>query len=251
MELPDAPSGFVRLYNYKEPFIPFEGGYGYRGVLLMDGKGDQVQCHICGEWLYGLPGHLKTAHATNAEKYKDLVGLSQTTALISEGWRENLIVDRVPPQRKDWADFTKEEQVAMMEKRRETLKRGKSEHQNRMGTCPEQLKQRIRDLAAEKGRTPTAAELAPWAGTLVRVFGSIEEAMKQARVPRRAPGTKLDQWDKKSILEEAENFHKIHSRAPVFSDYRRKLLEPDYKVVWSHFRSMGKFREALTQRLKI
>lgn len=53
MEYEDSPSGFVTLYNYKEPFMKYEEGYGLKGVLLFDGKTGRVQCHMCGApWAY-------------------------------------------------------------------------------------------------------------------------------------------------------------------------------------------------------
>lgn len=36
VEYEEAPSGYVKLYNYKEPFMKFNGGHGYQGVLLVD-----------------------------------------------------------------------------------------------------------------------------------------------------------------------------------------------------------------------
>lgn len=68
LEYPEAPSGFVTLYNYKEPFMPFTDpdtreGFGYGGVLVFDGVSDKVQCHLCGEWYHALGNHgsLKSA----------------------------------------------------------------------------------------------------------------------------------------------------------------------------------------------
>lgn len=50
LEYEEAPSGFVTLYNYKEPFMKFKEGYGFQGVLLFDGTSDKIQCHFCGNW---------------------------------------------------------------------------------------------------------------------------------------------------------------------------------------------------------
>lgn len=91
MEHPEAPSGFVTLYHYKEPFMKFEGGFGFQGVLLFDGKTDKVQCHLCGNWMDYLPNHLMREHSMKASAYKDLVGLRQSTALLNEAQREKLI----------------------------------------------------------------------------------------------------------------------------------------------------------------
>ena len=46
MEYEEAPSGYVTLYNYKEPFMPYREGYGYLGVVLFDGETDKVSTKV-------------------------------------------------------------------------------------------------------------------------------------------------------------------------------------------------------------
>ena len=99
MEYDDAPSGFVKLYSYKEPFMPFHGagifdiGYGFEGVLLFDGKSDKIQCHFCGDWYDFLPSHIRKEHSIKTSEYKELVGLTSRTALISEKVRTKMIAN--------------------------------------------------------------------------------------------------------------------------------------------------------------
>ena len=58
-EYEEAPSGYIWLQNAKEPLMRFEEGFGYQGVLALDGDKDVVQCHYCGKWFGTLGPHLK------------------------------------------------------------------------------------------------------------------------------------------------------------------------------------------------
>lgn len=187
MEYPDAPSGFVMLYNYKEPFMPYEGGHGYQGVLMFDGEKDTVQCHLCGEWFEYLPNHLHREHTTSASEYKEMVGLLQSTALLGEKQRAVLIqkgVERFknlrPGQKK-----TKAEKIKI----RDTVRRNREnrERQNLTGTCPDQLIDRLRNQYARLGHSPTTKEVGS-KETYERVFGSWKEACERAGIPYIPPG---------------------------------------------------------------
>src|SRR6185436_14180348 len=140
MEFEEAPSGFVKLYNYKEPFMKFDRGFGYEGVLLFDGKTDKIQCHFCGQWFSQLGHHLHKEHNMLASEYKDEVGLLQTTALIGEELRAKLIQKNLGKRLKNLRPGKKKTR-AEKEKIRKTLKANalRRETQNRFGTSPLQL----------------------------------------------------------------------------------------------------------------
>jgi len=242
MELEDAPSGFVTLYNYKSPFMPFKDGFGYEGVLLFDGESDKVQCHFCGGWFDYLPGHIKT-HGVGASAYKDIVGLRRSTALISESHREKLVANRatsianLKPGRKK----TEEEK----EKVRKTAKRNIQirERQNERGTCPYQLLDRLEKVAQEVGRTPTRKEIDGFDAALTRVYGSVKNAMKLINLKPRKPGqnisTKKVRYTRESLIVLLQNFVKTHDRLPVSSDYRRRII-PSNDTFRRHFGSLKK-----------
>lgn len=186
MEYADAPSGSVTLYNYKEPFMRYERGYGYQGVLLFDAETDTVQCHLCGEWFKYLPNHLHREHAVRAAEYKKEVGLMQTTALIGESQRALLIAKGVerfknirPGQKKSEAE---------KEKIRRTMKVLVRERQNLTGTCPEQLIERMRQTYHRLGRTPGDSEIVGGKCTIIRIFGSWKAACEIAGIPWISPG---------------------------------------------------------------
>lgn len=232
MEHPDAPSGFVTLYSYKEPFMPFKQGHGFEGVLLFDGKTDKIQCHLCGEWMAYLPNHLKREHAMRASEYKELVGLRQTTALISEKQRAKLIevsLDKRKANLKKGRAKTEEEK----EKIRQTLKNFVREAQNERGTCPEQLLDRLRkkheESFAKHGRAPTKEELGDGlTKTIIKIHGSMKRACELAGVDYRRPGVNIGKdnnvYSREDLIQILIDFEEREGRQVSWSDIRRKLV---------------------------
>lgn len=247
-----APSGFVRLYRYKEPFMPVEKGFGYQGVLLMDGSGKTVQCHICGEWMAYIGfRHLKS-HQTNANQYKDRFGLDQTTALVSEEHRKKLL-NHVPPKAKPWSDRTEKEKEAIRAKARATWDRLSREKQNQRGTCPAQLVDRLRKKKEELGREPMRKEIVSWVPTLESVFGSLAEAYRQAGMePRDIHSPRFTKRSDPTILiASGKQFYRVHGRLPQNSDHERGLLDTKYKDHCTRYGNYEEFRRVLARELNV
>lgn len=238
----EAPSGFVTLYNYKEPFMKFEGGFGYQGVLLFDGKTDKVQCHLCGAWWDNLSWHIRREHHMTSAEYKDKVGLLRSSCLLSESARAKLLRN-IEVRKKNLVVGRKktEEQIAKIKEtfRRTALSR---EYQNRRGTCPAQLIERLRKQAKETGRIPTT-QTTPYYETLVHVFGSFNNAMERAGFialkvgQNRYHATKSD-MERDDLIQELRNFKEAHGRYPTSSDCKRKILTGDsvYRRIFGSFR---------------
>lgn len=181
IEYPDAPSGFVTLYNYKEPFMPFkyEGeGYGYEGVLLFDGNSDKIQCHLCGDWFHAMGHHLHREHSMRANQYKELVGLRKTTALVSETLRSKMIANGLDKRLQNLRAGGKKSEETKRKIRETNLRNSeKREQQNEKGTCPRQLLDRLKKRADELGRCPTTDEVS-FLQTLRKVYGTFTEACR-------------------------------------------------------------------------
>ena len=191
MPYADAPSGYVTIDHYKEPFMPFKDGFGFEGALLFDRDSDKTQCHLCGEWLDYLPNHLKFVHKTVAAAYRATVGLGPRTGLVSGTYKKKLLAKGTerfknlrPGKRR-----TPEEKAKISS----GLKRfgATREKQNLHGTCPEQLKAYLRGKAKELGRTPTTDEIENRIKTITKVFGSASNAMVEAGLTPRPNGRNL------------------------------------------------------------
>jgi len=248
MEYPDSPSGFVTLYNYKEPFMPFkyEGdGYGYEGVLLFDGTSDKIQCHLCGNWLHAMGNHLQKEHNMKANDYKELTGLRKTTALVSETLRAKMIANGLDKRLQTLRAGGKKTEEQKQKIRETNLKNSfKRESQNEKGTCPQQLIDRIQRKATELGRCPTLKDIT-YEAVLRKVFGSFTEACRAAGLEPQKPGQTRSnpRWwiTDEELIKFVRDFWIKNSRFPKHKEcptaqfgkkYFNKRKEINKKVLW-------------------
>src|SRR6267142_1275679 len=208
MEYEQAPSGYVKIYDYKEPFMPFREGFGFLGALMFDGESDKVQCHFCGEWFHQLGNHLHKEHNMSASSYKEAVDLRQSTALIGEELRAKLIAsgqkrfkNLVPGGKKT------EEQK---QKISETLSKNTMQTKNQRATCPLQLIDRLQKRAKELGRTPTTEEVS-FLSPLVLTYGNYSEACRIAGLEIRAVGQNVSYEGRSDVT-----FERL---IKIFTDY--------------------------------
>lgn len=228
VEYEGAPSGAVYFYNYKEPLMRFEDvygepGYGFQGALIFDCEEDKIQCHFCGEWFDTLQHHIRREHNMDAAAYKKAVGLNKTTALISEGHRAKLIAANHGKRLKNLRNHKgSKRSMATREKIRQTLKENRAEQQNLRNTCPEQLIDRLLNLHAKLGRTPTTDEC-PFIETLKKVYGSYSNACAMAGIIPRKPGQTIPKWTKDRIVKEVHEFITRNGKAPNTVDMPKVL----------------------------
>lgn len=234
----NSPSGYVTLYNYKEPYMVFEEGYGLQGVLLYDKVDGTVQCHLCGNWFNSLGHHINRTHGMKASDYKYKVGLNQSSALISEEVRMKLISRGMSEKRRQ----TLEENRNKIDKSKPRVIKytNSREKQNKTGNCPMQLLDRIKTKADELGRTPTSLELENVVSknTIRMVFGSMEKAIQMSGLhPRKkGEGVTYKTYTKDEIITIMRNFKEVHGRDPLMSDSKRGLL-PSWGAFVKHFGS--------------
>lgn len=240
IEYPDAPSGNVTFYNYKEPLMKFDRGHGYIGALVFDTETDKVQCHLCGEWFVQLAHHLKREHNMSASAYKEEVGLFQTTALIGEKFREKLIASGLDKRLQNLRQahlerkkngFKKSEATIL--KTRETVKRNaeKAEWKNLRGTCPEQLLDRLQKIYQREGDNFALREHVGFQDLLKKTYGTVKEACRLAGVPYRIPGTtkpKPHKYNDEQVIDFVKEFASRFNRIP----FRKDFIEQDKEALW-------------------
>lgn len=78
----DDPERLPRLGDWDGPI------HGELGVL--DGDGDRVRCHACGEWFVQLGTHAVRTHGLRANVYKAIFGLNRRTGLAGTAYREQM-----------------------------------------------------------------------------------------------------------------------------------------------------------------
>lgn len=160
----DSPSGYVNVGKYVPPFESVENGFGYKGVVLEDCESGKLQCHICGGWFEIFNSHLSTKHNMKSNEYKQLFGLSVSTALKSK--RVRLI------QSKTMSKLMKEHPEKFINKKSNNgFKKGNSyasnmkgkrkaqETRNKYGYCDLQIADRVLSLSKKLGKTPTLIDL--------------------------------------------------------------------------------------------
>lgn len=244
IEYEEAPSGHVTFYNYKEPLMKFEQGHGFIGALVFDGTTDKIQCHFCGEWFDQLGNHLAKEHNMKASEYKYIVGLNKTTALINEKIRSKLIASGLQARMKNLRPGTKHSE-ATKAKIRQTQLENRAEKQNLAGTCPEQLKDRLRNKYIELGHTPSKKrdKGCGFIETGIKVFGSYKNFCNAAGVPHQPSGkvyNHAQKYYKHDMIAYVENFVRVNGRLPRFKDTNKGL--------WIAIKKIGKkkiFGEAL------
>ena len=224
LEYPDAPCGYVTMYNYKEPFMPFQDpisreGYGYEGVLVFDGETDKVQCHFCGQWFHALGNHIQKEHALSASYYKELTGLSQSTALIGEKYRQKLIENGKERFNNLRPGGKKSEETKR--KISETLRNYTRQRQNIVGTCPLQLLDRLQKKAEELGRCPTNRDIT-FNDALVSVYGTFSNACEIAGLTPLKPGqtNRKSQYNKQFFVEMFRPFWIKNKSFPKTKDFK-------------------------------
>lgn len=228
IEYEEAPCGYVTFYNYKEPLMKFEGGFGYIGALVFDGKTDKIQCHFCGEWLGSLPHHLRREHNMSASEYKDLVGLLQSTALISESARAKLIASGLDKRGQNLRAGGKKTQEEKDKIRATLIKNGqKAEHKNLRGTCPEQLIYRMKTIAEEKGDKLRMRDFDSFKESILKTYGTLEVACKLAGIKYHAPSVNYS-YDhvRKYTRDTALNFIREYilrfENVPTYKDFEKQ-----------------------------
>lgn len=249
IEYEDAPSGNVTFYNYKEPLMRFEEGYGFIGALVFDTDTDKIQCHFCGGWYGSLPHHLKAEHNMNASAYKEAVGLNQTTALISESMREKLISSGLDKRLQNLRAGGRKSQETK-DKIRKTLKKNTAEMKNLRNCCPEQLIERLKNKYIEIGHTPSEKTLG-FSTTLVKTFGTYREACRLAGIPEPLKVSQTyrnilgkNKWNRKVCVEWVRNWVDTHSGLPTYSTAKEEKVIG----IWVAIARYGKkeiLREAL------
>lgn len=230
--------GQVLIYeNYKEPLKPIEKskGYGYYGTIASTDDKMFVQCHICGNLFEHVGLHIRV-HKISGERYREIYQLASGTSLISEQYRENLQKRAVKPYEgklpKHLAEYNRAVQEGRVKhygnKGKNNDKRGSwtLEKRNKEGLCPDQVLEKIKDLADELGTTPSYEEFVKhynhrFVGSIKLQHGSYSAAVKKLGMKTR---DELRRVDKDTLIRDLQTFYKEHDRIPMTSDFNRGLL---------------------------
>lgn len=250
---------FLTFSHYKEPLREVPNGFGYLGALLGTIDGEHVQCHICGQLCVSLGTHAKNKHALTPTEYKEKFQIAKLTGLISEKERDRRKMKSV----QYFASLSPEEWAAYNAKRKAGWKKYKQskdyknriqpkqtlETYNKRGTCPDQLLDKIKQVAEKLGHTPTKAEFIAECETqryvhlIYKTFGSWTKALAMiGREVEPQPRKKRIVHTNDELLEYIQIFFQENQKIPTHTDCKRGLL-PAYDVYIRRFGSFPKARE--------
>lgn len=230
---------------YKEPLATVEDGFGYWGALGTTEDGELLQCHVCGKMFVNLGVHAVQMHGLNKQDYRTKFKLAKETPLISPKLRERLI-----EASQNVSAEVKLQRLLTLKKGREMSKshhwQKSLEQKNREGTCPDQLIQKIQDLAALKGSAPSLVEFKGHYSGLVGIvqttFGSWNNAVTIAGLETSRGGRK-PQYSKPILIDMLKTFREQNNRRPYSSDMARGFI-PSH---WTFIKHFGSFSNALKE----
>lgn len=237
----------VFFYKDKAPFV--KAGKSVLGALEYDPRRDAVKCHICGMYKKHLGFHIWQEHKQRARIYKVKFGLCQSTALVGEKTRKQMIAKMLQARKEGKMCArppVKYTPTVLGEFRHPS---SYEETRNASRRCSAQLLARIREIAKKVGHTPKQKELLA-AGvqihTLKLRFGSVMAAMELCKLkPRknsegRPLGSKGPQrYSDAELLRYLKVFKEKTGSRPTDSDFRRGGLpsKPTYVIRFGSFQS--------------
>lgn len=240
--------------NYKKPLKKVEDGFGYLGTISQTKNGELVECHICGHLVDNLGLHAWQKHQIKASEYRDMFQLGKRTPLCSDSFSEK----KSNEWQKRWNKLTLEEQqeriAQMREAQKNTVRVGNPttlEIQNKRGMCPDQLIEKIEQLADKLGKSPSYQQFldeykGKYVGAILRTFGSWNAAKHIAGFPPLKTGSKVPHnrspYTDEQLLEFLRSFKKEKQRNPTYSDWRRGFL-PSYHLYKHRFGGIEKARQ--------
>lgn len=253
---------YLTLNHYKEPLkeVVKAEGTGYYGALLGTPDGNLVQCHVCGELFEHLGYHINRAHKLNANDYKEKYELAYKTALCSENYRQNQkatfmkMLNSLSEEEKDAYKQRHRERLIKARAEGKMFAHGKSitlETKNKRGTCPDQLLDKIKEIAERIGKTPSKAEFILETGTqryvhlIYKTYGSWSKAIEmlgmEVRKAKSNPRSKK-RYSNEELLEYLAIYAQENNKVPTHTDFKRGLL-PDYSVYTRRFGSIEEARQ--------
>lgn len=236
--------GYKPIYKGVPPFMKYEDGYGFYGVLLEEEATGKLQCHLCGETVLSISTHIRHKHKNiTAREYRIKTGLSLTTPLVSESTRKkikNNFLNLTAEKREEIINrlrgLNKKLHTEKTKKQREA--KASIQVNNRYGTCPEQVKSQFWELYTKLNRLPNWTELSGRLRYIIETrFGSYEEAIVVWGVPReeyrehitnakinaqtaRAEQDYFPKFTREEVIKAYQDFFKLKKRLPTWGEVK-------------------------------
>lgn len=247
-ELPESESNsLIPLYKASPPFMKYEKGYGYMGVVLMDTETNKIQCHLCGTLVNSMYLHLRFKHKKiDGKEYRKITGLNKFIPLISESYSKKI--------RESFTKLPKKEREERIKKlceisrktfakgRHKRQTKGSIQYQNKFSTCELQAKDKFWKEYEALGRIPTTNEMSESLKSIIYSrFGSYEKALykwgmsedkinqhlelKQRRAfEARKSKRFFPRYDKEVLRKQLLNSLNEKGELPTWNELKRELI---------------------------
>ena len=157
IDYPSSPTLKAYIGKAQEPLMPNDNGIGFRGVLLQDDRHLKVQCSSCGQWFYAIgSAHLMKCCGLTSLQYKEKYGLYKGQGLVSDTFSQKLAKAGIRALRYRRLIAPKLTSAKASHMRTSTTKwRYSPQWENDNGTCPEQIKDRLKKFILDNKEMPT------------------------------------------------------------------------------------------------
>lgn len=244
--------GYTLIYeNYKEPLkpLPKQAGYGYYGTLAQTSDREFIQCHICGMLFSNLSLHLRN-HKISPTAYKEKFQLMKSSTLASDVVLSKMQMQSVTKKLgntelpEHLAEYNRKVQSGEIQHAPDFDRNTWSlERRNKEGLCPDQVLEKIKELAVILGHTPSADEFIKhyhhkYYSSILYQHGSYLNAVKKAKL---VSAQEIKQPSNERLLSDLVKFHEKYKRIPMKADFQRGILYPR-QMYWRRFGSINNAR---------
>lgn len=188
-------AGIVFPWIAKSPYVA--SGQSVFGAIEYSPESDEVKCHECGEWRKALLQHARLVHGVSGEQYRLRHGFSKSSALVTPSVTQAKRAHAEDLQRTVVRNLPKA--VNAKQKKIEEVRHGQGmgfvwspETANLRHMCKAQIAERIEQLAATLGRTPTFKELESaklWRSRIKQIYGiSVKQVLASLGLKTRKVG---------------------------------------------------------------
>lgn len=185
---PQSPTGKAYIGFAKQPLMPNKNGIGFQGVKLQSENRELIQCSGCGRWLMNITTrHTMQCLKVDLKGYKKMFGLNAGTALVSDKL-SNYYSSKIVHCEAMVKNYTNPKEVRQYKEWRHRFYQGVTmEKMNLLGTCPDQLKDRMIKYIKRFHKIPSGTRGKDGfnVNTYKYRFGTLNNALKAYGLPTR------------------------------------------------------------------
>lgn len=246
------------LFKVHEPFLESPDKHGYMGVIMYDDSADLVQCHVCGEFRKSIGTHVRQAHKTNLDEYRDRYGLPLRGGLSAKSVTQKQSDAASKPERlkqlaRSRKNIWKIPSIVRKMRNRKTRRRmrmamARVARVNKKGLCKLQMMARYLVVKGIVRGEPTAEELKthdPRLWAKISNHGTLNSWRRENGIPMRPQGQAHTAFGNLELIAALRRWRQENERSPSAEDFSR--AQRGYPSRAPFLRAFGSWRGALNQ----